>query len=207
MSSIPRRDYAALYGPTTGDRFRLADTDLVAQVERSLLTPGEELVFGGGKSVRDGMGQVPGVRNVDGALDLVITSVVVMDPIVGIVKADIGIKDGRIAGIGQAGNPYMQDGVDPCLIVGAGTQVLSGEGLVATAGGVDTHVHFISPGQVQHGLSAGVTTAAGPAPTTAPGRPTARPVRTTSPACCRRRRASRSTSGFWARATAANPTR
>src|SRR5690625_2291295 len=116
MSSISRRDYAALYGPTAGDRFRLADTDLIAQVERSLLTPGEELVFGGGKSVRDGMGQLPGVRNVDGALDLVITNVVVMDPILGILKADIGIKDGRIAGIGQAGNPGMQDGVDAGLI-------------------------------------------------------------------------------------------
>ncbi|AEF34272.1 MULTISPECIES: urease subunit alpha [Mycobacteriaceae] len=161
MSSISRRDYVSLYGPTTGDRFRLADTELIAQVEDSLLTPGEELVFGGGKSIRDGMGQTPGITNADGALDLVITSVIVMDPIIGIIKADIGIRNGRIVGIGQAGNPYVQDGVDPALIVGTGTQVIAGEGLVATAGAVDTHVHFISPEQVKDGLSSGVTTLLG----------------------------------------------
>lgn len=161
MSSLERKTYAKLYGPTVGDRFRLADTDLLALVERSLLTPGEELVFGGGKSVRDGMGQVAGVRNVDGALDMVITSVIVMDPVIGIVKADLGIKDGRIAGIGQAGNPFVQTGVDPNMVVGAGTQVMSGEGLVATPGGVDTHTHFISPQQVGHGLSNGITTLVG----------------------------------------------
>ncbi len=158
MSSISRHTYASLYGPTTGDRFRLADTTLIAQVEQSLLTPGEELVFGGGKSIRDGMGQTPGITNAEGALDLVITSVIVMDPILGIVKADIGVRGGRIVGIGQAGNPYVQDGVDPALVVGTGTQVIAGEGLVATAGAVDTHVHFISPEQVQDGLSSGVTT-------------------------------------------------
>jgi len=144
-----------------GDRFRLADTSLVAQVERSLLHPGEEAVYGGGKSLRDGMGQVPGLRNADGALDMVITSVIVMDPVLGIVKADIGIKDGRIAGVGQAGNPYVQDGVDAEMIVGAGTEVISGEGLVATAGAIDTHVHFLTPEQVPHALSSGVTTLIG----------------------------------------------
>ena len=113
MSTVSRQQYASLYGPTAGDRFRLADTALIAEVERSLLVPGEEAVYGGGKSLRDGMGQVPGLRNADGVLDLVITAVVVMDPVLGIVKADIGIRDGRIAGIGQAGNPYVQDGVDP----------------------------------------------------------------------------------------------
>jgi urease subunit alpha len=161
MSTVSRQQYASLYGPTAGDRFRLADTALVAEVEESLLLPGEEAVYGGGKSLRDGMGQIPGVRNADGVLDCVITAVVVMDPILGIVKADIGIKDGRIAGIGQAGNPYVQDGVDPHLIVGAGTEVIAGEGLVATAGAIDTHVHFLTPAQVPHGLSNGVTTLIG----------------------------------------------
>ena len=161
MSIVSRQTYASLYGPTTGDRFRLADTSLIAQVERSLVLPGEEAIYGGGKALRDGMGQIPGRRNADGVLDLVITSVIVMDPILGIVKADIGVKDGRIAGIGQAGNPYVQDGVDPNLVVGAGTEVISGEGLVATAGAVDTHVHFLTPDQVPHALSNGVTTLIG----------------------------------------------
>src|SRR5579864_4363515 len=142
MSVISRPQYASLYGPTVGDRFRLADTALVAQVERSLILPGEEASYGGGKSLRDGMGQVPGLRNADGVLDVVITSVVVMDPVLGIVKADIGIKDGLIAGIGQAGNPSVQDGVAPNMVIGAGTEVIAGEGLVATPGAIDTHVHF-----------------------------------------------------------------
>jgi len=161
MSTVSRQQYAALYGPTVGDRFRLADTALIAQVERSLLLPGEEAVYGGGKTLRDGMGQIPGRRNADGVLDMVITAVIVMDPMVGIVKADIGIKDGRIAGIGQAGNPYVQDGVQPNMIAGAGTEVISGEGLVATAGAVDTHVHFLTPAQIPHALSNGVTTLIG----------------------------------------------
>jgi urease subunit alpha len=161
MTKIPRQQYASLYGPTVGDRFRLADTDLIAQVDRSLLHPGEEAVYGGGKSLRDGMGQVPGLRNADGVLDMVITSAVVMDPVLGIVKADIGIKEGRIADVGQAGNPYLQDGVTPGMVVGAGTEVISGEGLVATAGVVDTHVHFLTPEQVPHALSSGVTTLIG----------------------------------------------
>jgi urease subunit alpha len=161
MSVVSRQQYASLYGPTAGDRFRLADTALIAEIERSLLTPGEEAIYGGGKSLRDGMGQAPGLRNADGVLDLVITSVIVMDPLLGIVKADIGIKHGRIAGIGQAGNPHVQDGVDPNMVVGAGTEVISGEGLVATAGAVDTHVHFLTPDQIGHALSGGVTTLLG----------------------------------------------
>jgi urease subunit alpha len=161
MSTVPRQQYASLYGPTAGDRFRLADTALIADVERSLLTPGEEAIYGGGKALRDGMGQIPGIRNADGALDTVITAAVVMDPLLGIVKADIGIKDGRIAAIGQAGNPSVQDGVDPRLVVGAGTEVISGEGLIATPGAIDTHVHFITPTQVPHALSNGVTTLIG----------------------------------------------
>jgi urease subunit alpha len=158
---MSRQHYVSLYGPTAGDRFRLADTALIAEVERSLLVAGEEAVYGGGKAIRDGMAQVPGVRNADGVLDLVITAVVVMDPVLGIVKADIGIKDGRIVGIGQAGNPNMQDGVDPRLTIGAGTEVISGEGLVATAGAIDTHVHFLTPEQVPHALANGVTTLIG----------------------------------------------
>ncbi len=161
MSIVSRQTYASLYGPTAGDRFRLADTSLIAQVERSLVLPGEEAVYGGGKALRDGMGQIPGRRNADGVLDLVITSVIVMDPVLGILKADIGVKDGRIAGIGQAGNPFLQDGVDPNLVVGAGTEVISGEGLVATPGAVDTHVHFLTPDQVPHALSNGTTTLIG----------------------------------------------
>jgi urease subunit alpha len=161
MSTVSRQTYASLYGPTAGDRFRLADTSLIAEVEESLVTPGEEAVYGGGKVIRDGMGQVPGRRNADGVLDLVITSVIVMDPVLGILKADIGIRGGLIVGIGQAGNPYVQDGVDPTLVIGAGTEVISGEGLVATAGAIDTHAHFLTPEQVPHALSNGITTLIG----------------------------------------------
>jgi urease subunit alpha len=134
---------------------------LIAQVEQSLLLPGEEAVYGGGTVIRDGMGQIPGRRNADGILDLVITSVIVMDPLLGILKADVGIKEGLIVGIGQAGNPNVQDGVDPNLVIGAGTEVISGEGLVATAGAVETHAHFLTPEQVPHALSSGVTTMIG----------------------------------------------
>jgi urease subunit alpha len=161
MSIVSRQQYASLYGPTAGDRFRLADTALIAEVERSLLVPGEETIYGGGKSLRDGMGQVPGLRNAGGALDLVITAVIVMDPVLGVVKADVGIKEGRIVGIGQAGNPHVQDGVDPRLRIGAGTEVISGEGLVATPGAIDTHVHFLTPDQIPHALASGVTTMIG----------------------------------------------
>jgi urease subunit alpha len=158
---IPRRQYAELYGPTTGDRFRLADTSLVCEIERDLTLPGEEAVFGGGKSIRDGMAQAAGVTSADGALDLVITSVVVLDPLLGVVKADIGIRAGRIVGIGKAGNPDTMDGVDPVLVIGPGTEVIAGEGMVATAGAIDTHVHMISPQQAWAALSGGVTTLLG----------------------------------------------
>src|SRR5262249_57227839 len=126
---------------------------LIARVDESLVLPGEEAVYGGGKVIRDGMGQIPGRRNADGVLDLVITSVIVLDPVLGILKADIGIRGGLIVGIGQAGNPYVQDGVDPSLVVGAGTEVISGEGLGATAAAVDTHPHFLTPAQRPHALS------------------------------------------------------
>jgi len=158
---IPRRQYAELYGPTAGDRFRLADTNLVCEVERDLTVPGDEAVFGGGKTIRDGMAQSASATRAAGALDLVITSVVVLDPLLGVLKADIGVRDGRIAGIGKAGNPDTMEGVDPALVIGPGTEVVAGEGLVATAGGIDTHVHMISPQQAWAALSNGVTTLLG----------------------------------------------
>jgi urease subunit alpha len=158
---ISRRQYAELYGPTTGDRFRLADTNLVCEVESDLTVPGDEAVFGGGKTIRDGMAQSSTLTNRDGALDLVITNAVVMDALTGIVKADIGIRAGRIVGIGKAGNPDIMDGVTTGLVIGAGTEVIAGEGLIATAGGVDSHIHMISPQQVWSALSNGITTLLG----------------------------------------------
>ncbi len=158
---IDRRRYADLYGPTTGDRFRLADTNLVCEVERDLTLPGDEAVFGGGKTIRDGMAQSSGLTNADGALDLVITNAVVLDAVIGVVKADIGVRGGHIVAIGKAGNPDIMDGVTDGLVIGAGTEVISGEGLIATAGGVDSHVHMISPQQVWAALSNGVTTILG----------------------------------------------
>ncbi len=157
---ISRDRYARLYGPTAGDRFRLADTDLVAEVERDLGVPGEEAVFGGGKTIRDGMAQSQRA-SAEGALDLVITNVVVFDPVLGIVKGDLGVKDGRIAGLGKAGNPDTQDGVDPRLVIGPGTEVIAGEHLIATPGGIDSHIHMICPQQVYEALSNGITTIIG----------------------------------------------
>ena len=130
----------------TGDRVRLADTDLLVEVERDLTVPGEEAKFGGGKVLRDGMGQSARATRADGALDLVITNAVVLDHW-GIVKADIGIRDGRIVGIGKAGNPDIMDGVTPGMVIGASTEVIAGEGRIVTAGGIDTHIHFICPQQ------------------------------------------------------------
>lgn len=161
MTRIPHQQYGDLYGPTTGDRFRLADTELVCEVERDLITHGDELIYGGGKTFRDGMGQTPGLTNADGVLDTVITSAIVMDPILGIFKTDIGIKDGKIAGLGHAGNPYIMDNVEPNMVVGAGTEAISGEGLIATPGAIDTHIHFLTPEQVIHALSNGITTLIG----------------------------------------------
>jgi len=158
---VERGRYAELYGPTAGDRFRLADTNLICEVERDLTVPGEEAVFGGGKSIRDGMAQSAEATSASGALDLVITSAVVMDPLIGIVKADIGVRAGRIVGIGKAGNPNIMDGVSPGLVIGPGTEVISGEGQIATPGGVDSHVHMISPQQVWSALSNGITTMLG----------------------------------------------
>ena len=158
---LDRHRYAGLYGPTTGDRFRLADTQLVARIERDHTSYGDEAVFGGGKSIRDGQAQSSRLTNADGALDLVITNAVVMDPMIGIVKADIGVRGGRIVGVGKAGNPDTMDGVSPGLVIGPGTEVIAGEGTIATPGGIDTHVHMISPQQVWAALSNGITTLLG----------------------------------------------
>src|SRR6202140_1466174 len=157
---IPRRQYADLYGPTTGDRVRLADTELFIEIETDLTTPGEEAKFGGGKVIRDGMGQSASATGADGVLDLVITNAVIVDH-GGIYKADIGIRNSRIAGIGKAGNPSVMSGVTPGMVIGAGTEVIAGEGKIVTAGGIDAHVHFICPQLVETALSGGLTTLIG----------------------------------------------
>ena len=156
MSRIDRRAYAEMYGPTTGDRVRLGDTELLIQVEKDYTTYGDEVKFGGGKVIRDGMGQSQ--RNDVEVADVVITNAVILDHW-GVVKADIGIKNGRISGIGKAGNPDVQDNVT--IIVGPGTEAIAGEGSIITAGGVDSHIHFICPQQVEEALSSGVTTMLG----------------------------------------------
>ncbi|MBZ0293698.1 MAG: amidohydrolase family protein, partial [Anaerolineae bacterium] len=158
--SISRRTYADLYGPTVGDRVRLADTNLIIEVEKDFTTYGDEAKFGGGKTLRDGMGQSPGVTRADGALDLVLTNALIIDHW-GIVKADIGVRDGRIVGIGKAGNPGIMDGVTPGMVVGASTEVIAAEGMIVTAGGIDAHIHFIAPQQIEEALSSGVTTMIG----------------------------------------------
>ncbi|HEX9447259.1 MAG TPA: urease subunit alpha [Dongiaceae bacterium] len=154
---IDRRAYAAMFGPTKGDKIRLADTDLIIEVEEDRTIYGEEVKFGGGKVIRDGMGQSQ-VTRADGAVDTVITNALILD-YWGIVKADIGLKDGRIAAIGKAGNPDIQPGVD--IIIGPGTEVIAGEGRIVTAGGIDAHIHFICPQQVDDALYSGVTTLLG----------------------------------------------
>ncbi|MES1972322.1 MAG: urease subunit alpha [Pseudomonadota bacterium] len=155
--SIPRSLYADLYGPTTGDRVRLADTDLIIEVERDYTIPGEEVVFGGGKVIRDGMGQGQASR-ASGTADTVITNALVIDHS-GIYKADVALRDGLIAGIGKAGNPDVQPGVD--IIIGPGTEIIAGEGRILTAGGIDCHIHFICPQQVEDALMSGITTMIG----------------------------------------------
>jgi urease subunit alpha len=152
-----RRAYADTYGPTVGDRIRLADTELIIEVEQDLTSYGEEVKFGGGKVIRDGMGQSP-ITNQNGAVDTVITNALILDWW-GIVKADVGIVDGKIAKIGKAGNPYIQDCVD--IIIGPGTEVIAGEGQILTAGGIDTHIHFICPQQIEVAIASGITTMIG----------------------------------------------
>jgi urease subunit alpha len=157
---IPRRQYADLYGPTVGDRVRLADTQLVIEVERDFTTYGDEVKFGGGKVIRDGMGQSARATAAEGVLDLVITNALIVDHW-GIVKADIGIRAGRIVGIGKAGNPDIMAGVTAGMVIGASTEVLAGEGRIVTAGGIDSHIHFICPQLVEEALAAGLTTLIG----------------------------------------------
>ena len=159
---IARQTYADLYGPTKGDRIRLADTELIIEVEKDFTHYGDEVTFGGGKVIRDGMGQSASTTREEehGALDLVITNAVILD-YWGIVKGDIGIKDGRIVKVGKAGNPDTMEGVDPELVIGAATEVIAGENLIVTAGGIDSHIHFISPQQVYEAISSGITTMIG----------------------------------------------
>ena len=157
---MTRRQYADLYGPTAGDRVRLADTDLLIRIERDLTVPGEEAKFGGGKVIRDGMGQSARATRSDATLDTVITNAVIVDHW-GIVKADIGIRDGRIVAIGKAGNPDLMAGVTSGMVIGAATEVIAGEGKIVTAGGLDSHIHFICPQIVTEAVSAGLTTLLG----------------------------------------------
>jgi len=153
-----RGAYADMFGPTVGDKVRLADTDLIVEVEKDFTTYGEEVKFGGGKVIRDGMGQSQ-VSRAGGAVDTVITNALIIDAKLGVVKADVGLKDGRIVGIGKAGNPDVQPGVT--IIVGPGTEAIAGEGKILTAGGIDTHIHFIAPQQIDEALMSGVTTMLG----------------------------------------------
>jgi len=161
MAHVEKRAYAEMYGPTIGDRVRLADTDLFLQVEADYITRsagyGEEVKFGGGKTIRDGMAQSQRTR-AEGAVDTVMTNALIVDHW-GIVKADIGIRDARIVAIGKAGNPDTQTGVD--IIIGPGTEVISCEGHIVTAGGIDSHIHFIAPQQIDEALASGITTMLG----------------------------------------------
>ena len=155
--ALPRRDYADMFGPTVGDRVRLADTELFIEVERDFTTYGDEVKFGGGKVIRDGMGQSQATR-AEGAADTVVTNALILD-YWGVVKADIGIRDGRILAVGKAGNPDIQDGVD--IVIGPGTEIVAGEGKIVTAGGFDCHIHFICPQQIEEALASGITTMLG----------------------------------------------
>ncbi|HIE64610.1 MAG: urease subunit alpha [Nitrospira sp.] len=157
---ITRKAYAEMFGPTLGDRVRLADTDLWIEVEKDYTHYGDECKFGGGKVLRDGMGQAAKGIHSDGILDLVITNALVLDHS-GVFKADIGIREGRITGIGKAGNPDIMEGVTEGMVVGAGTEAIAGEGMILTAGGIDNHIHFISPQQIEEAITSGITTMIG----------------------------------------------
>jgi len=158
MATIDKKKYASMYGPTTGDRFRIGDTQLIASIEKDYTIYGEEAKFGGGKTIRDGMSQSPTAQNE--VCDLIITNAIIID-YTGIIKADIGIKDGIITAIGKSGNPNNCNGITEGLEIGANTEILSAEGKIITAGGIDSHIHFISPGQINEALSSGVTTMIG----------------------------------------------
>ncbi|QCB93766.1 urease subunit alpha [Cellulomonas shaoxiangyii] len=160
MAIISRRQYTDLFGPTVGDKVQLGDTNLVIEIEKDYNEGfyGDEIVYGGGKTARDGMGADPATTGAQGALDLVITNVIILDPVLGVVKGDIGVKDGRIAGIGKSGNPHLMRGVDPRLVVSSVTEIIAGEHCIATAGALDAHVHYISPQQCETALINGITT-------------------------------------------------
>lgn len=161
MSRISRKDYALMYGPSLGDAVRLGDTALVAEIEHDYTVPGDECLHGGGKTLRDGLGLTPGFDSKQGALDMLVSNAVVIDPVLGVVKGDIGIKEGRIVGVGKAGNPATMDGVASNLVCGAATTVRDAEGLIATPGGIDVHVHFDSAQLAEHAISSGLTTMIG----------------------------------------------
>ncbi len=161
MATISRQEYNNLFGPTVGDKIRLGNTDLYVEIEKDLRVYGDELVYGGGKTLRDGMGLANDCSCDQGSLDLVITNVTILDPILGVVKADVGVKDGKIAGIGKAGNPNIMDGVSPDLVTGPSTDAISGEHMILTAAGIDGHVHFCCPQQAINCLSNGITTLIG----------------------------------------------
>lgn len=161
MATISRQEYNNLFGPTVGDKIRLGNTNLYVEIEKDLRTYGDELVYGGGKTLRDGMGLANDCSSDQGSLDLVITNVTIIDPVLGVVKADVGVKDGKIAGIGKAGNPNVMDGVSPDLVTGESTDAISGEHMILTAAGIDGHVHFCCPQQAENCLSNGITTLIG----------------------------------------------
>ena len=161
MVTMTRKAYAEMFGPTTGDAVRLGDTSLFAEIEHDYAVPGDECLHGGGKTLRDGMGLKAGHDSADGALDMLICNATIIDPVLGIVKGDIGIKDGRIVAVGKAGNPQVMDGVDPRLVCGVSTTVKDAEGLIATPGGIDVHVHFDSAQLCEHALASGLTTLIG----------------------------------------------
>lgn len=161
MATISRQENNNLFGPTVGDKIRLGNTDLYVEIEKDLRVLGDEAVYGGGKTLRDGMGTANTITSDGGSLDLVITNVTIIDPIIGVVKADVGVKDGKIAGIGKAGNPNVMEGVTPTLCTGPSTDAISGEHLILTAAGIDGHVHFIAPQQAYDCLSNGITTLIG----------------------------------------------
>lgn len=158
--SMKNKEYGLMFGPTVGDKIRLADTELLIEIEKDYTVYGDEVKFGGGKTIRDGMGQSANTTSEDGDLDLVITNAIILDHW-GIVKGDIGIRKGKIVGIGKAGNPDMMEGVTPGMVIGASTEAIAGEGLIITAGGIDSHIHFISPQQIETALYSGITTMIG----------------------------------------------
>ena len=160
MVTMTRKAYAEMFGPTTGDCVRLGDSSLLAEVEHDYTVYGDECMMGGGKTIRDGMA-ISTRTNAEGALDLLIENALVIDPVAGIVKGDIGVRDGKIVGIGKAGNPAVMDGVDDALVVGNSTTVDNAEGRIVTPGGIDVHIHFMGADQCHHAISSGLTTMIG----------------------------------------------